>query len=103
MADLTGGTITPRSTLTGGTVQAAPGTLTGGTVEVVEGEAPASYTHVQSQPAEVWTIAHNLGHYPIVQVRTLGGLVVDAEPQHLSEDVLQLRFKPPLAGSARLV
>ncbi|WP_027480511.1 hypothetical protein [Deinococcus pimensis] len=63
----------------------------------------ASYLHNQAVPSDVWTINHNLGFKPLVQVYTLGGVEVDAEVQHLNSNQVRVSFVIPLAGTARLV
>ena len=65
-----------------------------------DGIAPVEFT--QASPSSLWTIAHNLGRWPMVQLRTLSGVVFDADIQHLSSNVLQVNLSTPLAGIARL-
>lgn len=63
----------------------------------------AFYEHVQSTPLQVWTVAHNLGHYPDVNVYTAGGVLIETpEVANLSVNVLEIRFSTPFAGTARL-
>lgn len=66
------------------------------------GPAAQGYEHTQSQPASLWTIAHNLGFRPSVSVRTDGGLEVIADIQHLSSNTLTVTLLAPLSGTARL-
>jgi hypothetical protein len=58
------------------------------------------YQHSQPTAASTWTITHNLGVQPTIQVRSLGGLVVDAEVLHLSASTAQVTFDAPFAGYA---
>lgn len=60
------------------------------------------YEHTQNSPATDWTIAHNLGYRPVVEVRTSGGVVRQAGIQHLSENVVTISFLTAATGTARL-
>ncbi len=54
---------------------------------------------MQFTAAPVWTVAHNLGRMPnAVQVRTMGGIVVDADIRHQDENVLRVHFDAPIDG-----
>lgn len=59
-----------------------------------------AYTHSQPSASATWTINHNLGTQPGVEVRSLGGLVVDAEVLHISANTAQVFFDAPFAGFA---
>ena len=61
------------------------------------------YDFVQASAASPWTIAHNLGHYPVVELLTVGGARMLADVVHLSVNTLQVFFAAPTAGRARLV
>lgn len=61
-----------------------------------------SYLHVQSTPATIWTINHNLGFVPSVELFSTGGLEIDAEIFHASPNQTIVTFVVPYAGSARL-
>lgn len=63
--------------------------------------APFSYT--QSVPAEVWTIAHNLGRIPAVTVTGSGGSPVIGDVQNLNLNVVRISFKLAISGIAILV
>lgn len=65
------------------------------------GPAGVEYLHTQASASSTWTIAHNLGRQPVVEVRTVGGVVVIADVLHLSADVAQVYLASPMAGSAR--
>ena len=58
---------------------------------------------VQASADTTWTIAHNLGHYPVVELLTVGGARMLADIVHLSVNTLQVSFAAPTAGRARLV
>ena len=64
------------------------------------GGADATYTHTQSSPATVWTIAHNLGRYPsITVVDNLGGQLYP-DVRYLDADIVQITHSVPLTGRA---
>ncbi len=95
-ADVTAGKVTPSR-------WNADHTITG-TVE--ESQLPVSvrpYEHSQASSASTWSVAHNMGRKPQVQVRSVGGVVIaDPEVQHLSDNTLQIIFDEPFAGFATL-
>lgn len=66
------------------------------------GPSGASYDHVQAVASSTWTIPHNLGFFPAVDVFTVGGLKVLADVQHLSTNTAVVTLLAPMAGSARL-
>lgn len=70
-------------------------------VQGIPGVAGGAYTHTQKLPSTSWTIAHNLGFHPSIELRSAGGAEVDAEVTHLSLDVAVATFSQPLAGTAR--
>jgi hypothetical protein len=63
----------------------------------------AFYMHDQTTPSTVWTINHNLGFKPVVEVFTPGGLMMLAEIQHTSITQTLITFNTPTAGFARLI
>jgi hypothetical protein len=62
----------------------------------------ASFDYTQAVAASTWTIPHNLGFFPVVDVRTVGGLLVLADVQHLSVNVAVVTLLAPMTGTARL-
>lgn len=58
--------------------------------------------HNQMTPAMTWTINHNLGFVPSVEVYSVGGAEIDADVLHISANQTQINFVTPTAGSARL-
>ena len=78
---------------------ASSNSSTGPTVPSSSGVA---YMHLQSSPALVWTVNHNLGVRPTVSLVDTGGNEVQADIVHTSANQLQVRFALPLAGVARL-
>ena len=75
--------------------QGPPGGGGGGTAD--------DHVHLQETPAATWTINHNLGRRPNVEVRTVGGVVMTAEVIHVSNNQVQVAFAAALAGTARLI
>ena len=63
--------------------------------------AVGSYTHIQSSPATTWVINHNLGFYPVVEVRNAGGVVINGFVLHTSINQTQVTFNVAVAGTAR--
>lgn len=63
--------------------------------------APSAF--VFSVAAAVWTMAHNLGRNPSVQLLTPGGLTMIGEVLHLSANVVQASFDAPQTGSAIII
>lgn len=64
------------------------------------GDVPA-YVHTQTTPATTWSVAHNRGAFPSVEVISVGGAEVVAEVQHISVNVTEVRFAVATAGTAR--
>lgn len=64
------------------------------------GANAASFTFTQSSPATQWTINHNLGFNPNVELRTTGGQVMIAEIVHVSTNQAIAYFNTAVAGSA---
>jgi hypothetical protein len=63
----------------------------------------AAYVHSQPTPATTWTINHNLGHYPSVELFNTGMQEIDAEIAHPSVNQTVVTLKPATAGLARLI
>jgi len=62
-----------------------------------------SFDFQQASPALQWSISHNLGRRPIVELFSVGGAEIDADVTHLSNDQVIVNFVIPTAGSARLI
>lgn len=67
----------------------------------VGGSGGASYTFVQSTPADTWIINHNLGYQPVIELFSVGGLVIEGTILHTSVNQAQVTYLLPVAGSAR--
>jgi hypothetical protein len=63
----------------------------------------AAYVHTQSTPATTWTINHNLGRYPSVELFNSGMQEIDAEIAHPSVNQTLVTLNPATAGLARLI
>ena len=57
----------------------------------------------QASPLATWTINHNLGRTPIVQVFSVGGMELLADVINPTANQTQVRFASPTAGYARLI
>lgn len=66
------------------------------------GESAPTFTYVQSVAAATWTINHNLGFKPTVELFDSGSQVVDAHIAHTSNQQTIVQFTAPIAGFARL-
>jgi hypothetical protein len=66
------------------------------------GPSGAGYTHDQPVASATWTIAHNLGYRPAVDLFDSGGQEFQAEVTHLSENTVIVTLVTPVAGFARL-
>lgn len=62
-----------------------------------------AYVHTQSTPATTWTINHNLGRLPQVEVFSVGGVQMFGDVTHVSDNQTTIDFNTALAGTARLI
>lgn len=60
------------------------------------------FQHVQSTPSATWSITHNLGKRPSVTVVDSGGNEWISAVEHVSDNVLVIRFTSPFSGNAYL-
>lgn len=65
------------------------------------GAGGAAYVHTQGSASVIWTIAHNLGVRPTIELLDTGGAEIDAEVIHLSTITAQAFFTHAIAGTAR--
>jgi hypothetical protein len=65
------------------------------------GQSGASYTHTQASASATWTVAHNLGVKPSVQIYDTDDALVLADVAHLNVNTLTISFATPVAGTAR--
>jgi len=59
-----------------------------------------SYLHTQSSPASTWTVNHNLGTRPAVEVRDTGGNEILAAVTHMSANQVLISFVSAKTGTA---
>lgn len=57
-----------------------------------------SYEHSQTSPSSLWTVNHNLGFYPVVDVLSSGGIIVEAEVVHTTTNQVLISFNTPQTG-----
>ncbi len=60
----------------------------------------SSFTFVQSIPASVWTIPHNLGRYPSLVVVDSSGAEVEGDVHYVSINQIVLTFAGAFSGIA---
>jgi hypothetical protein len=63
----------------------------------------AAYEFVQASPATIWTINHNLGYRPSVEILDAGSQEIDGEVAHPSVNQTVVTLNPASAGLARLI
>lgn len=64
------------------------------------GSAPQAYTHDQTVPSAVWTIAHNLGYRPAVTTQDSAGTWVVGDLSHLDANTAVVTFLAAFGGKA---
>ena len=63
--------------------------------------ADRTYEHVQSSPAQVWTVTHNLGKYPSTIAFDNDGVEFNGlDIDHISDDQLTITFGAATSGRA---
>jgi uncharacterized protein YjdB len=67
-----------------------------------QGSAGAGYIHTQASPSATWTITHNLGFKPSVELLNTGSQEIDGDVVHTSYNVTVVYFTAAIAGFARL-
>lgn len=60
----------------------------------------ATYTHTQSTPSAVWTVAHNLSRRPSVAVTDHLGNLLAADVLYVDADIVQITHGAPYIGYA---
>jgi len=63
----------------------------------------AAFVYQQVSPATIWTINHNLGYKPSVELLDSGSQEIDGEVSHPSDNQTVVTLNPASAGSARLI
>lgn len=68
------------------------------------GAAAAGFTYTQTIPATVWTINHNLGYRPSVELLDAGSQEIEGQVSHPTVNQTVIGpLNPPTAGQARLL
>jgi hypothetical protein len=67
------------------------------------GGGTSAYVHQQPVPAGTWTINHNLGFRPSVELLDSGGQEIDGEVSHPTVNQTVVALSPATAGLARLI
>lgn len=83
---------------TNNTIYRGDGTTAGG---LPLGAGSPNFIHTQGSAATSWTVNHNLGFRPAVEVFSAGGAEVDAEILHTSLNQTVISFNAAVTGSAR--
>jgi len=60
----------------------------------------ANYIHTQSTPLPQWSITHNLGKRPSVQIANSAGALVEAEITHINDNSITVDFNVSMTGVA---
>lgn len=81
--------------LTGSVTSSSGGSGGGGTTA-------ATYTYIQTEPAQVWKIFHKLGRMPSVTVVDSAGTVVHGEVEYIDSNTIQVEFTGEFSGKAYL-
>lgn len=68
-----------------------------------KGETNKGFDYQQPIASPSWVIAHNLGFKPDVTTLSIGGLAILGSVVHLSDNVVQINFNSPVAGTAHLI
>jgi hypothetical protein len=68
-----------------------------------KGDSGAAFEYLQAAPATVWTINHNLGYRPSVELLDAGSQEIDGEVAHPSVNQTVVTLNPASAGLARLI
>lgn len=61
----------------------------------------AAFVHTQGSPATTWTVNHNLGYRPTVQIYNASNFEVEAEIESPTTNQVIVRFSTATAGFAR--
>jgi len=61
-----------------------------------------SYRHLQSTPAIIWTVLHNLNFFPNVTVFDSGESQIEGTVTHINETQLTISFSEAISGKAHL-
>lgn len=62
-----------------------------------------AFVYQQAAPATTWTINHNLGYKPSVELLDSGSQEIDGDVSHPSDNQTVVTLNPASAGLARLI
>jgi hypothetical protein len=68
-----------------------------------KGDTGTAFEYVQAAPATTWTINHNLGFRPSVELLDAGSQEIDGEVAHPTVNQTVVTLNPATAGLARLI
>ena len=89
------------------TVNVSKGDTTVVTIATAGQQGPggggAAYVHTQASPATTWTINHNLGFRPSVELLDSGSQEIDGAIAHPTVNQTVVTLNPATAGLARLI
>ena len=68
-----------------------------------KGDTGTAFEYVQAAPATTWTINHNLGFRPSVELLDAGSQEIDGEVAHPTVNQTVVTLNPASAGLARLI
>lgn len=68
-----------------------------------QGPTGAAFVYQQVSPATTWTINHNLGYKPSVELLDSGSQEIDGDVAHPSDNQTVVTLNPASAGLARLI
>ena len=63
----------------------------------------SAFVYQQVAPATTWTINHNLGYKPSVELLDTGSQEIDGEVSHPTDNQTVVTLNPASAGLARLI
>ena len=72
------------------------------TIRTILGLTAETYIHNQLSSSSIWTINHNLGFNPSVEILSDGGMEIEGEVIHTNSNQVVINFSIPITGSARL-
>lgn len=78
------------------------GTVVTVTTAGPQGPSGSAYVHTQSSSSSTWTINHNLGFRPSVELLDSGSQEIDGDIAHPTTNQTVVTLNPATAGLARL-
>lgn len=68
--------------------------------ELEPGIVDARFVHYQDVPAVVWTVVHNLGKKPSVDIIDTAGTKVEGEIEYIDDNSVRIKFAAEFSGRA---